>query len=56
MIEKYQSSIFNKTETSASNVGEGGEGEKQPDSERIMGDLSDQIENSPMIDKSRVDK
>lgn len=56
LIEKYQSSIFDKTETSIANTGEGGEGEKQPDSDRIMGDLSDQIENSPMIDKSRVDK
>lgn len=56
LIEKYQSSIFDKSETSTVNAGEGGDGEKQPDSDRIMGDLSDQIDNSPMIDKSRVDK
>ena len=33
-----------------------GDGEKEPNSERTMQDLSDQISNSPLIDKSRTDK
>lgn len=46
MIEKYQDSIFNKQ---TSNTAEGGEGEKAPNSDRIMSDLSDQVEQSPTL-------
>lgn len=53
LIEKYQSSIFDKT---SQNHAQGGEGEQKPNSERTMQDLSDQISNSPVIDKSRTDK
>lgn len=53
LIQKYQDSIFNKT---SSNNAEGGDGEQKPNSERTMQDLSDQVDNSPVIDKSRVDK
>lgn len=39
LIEKYQSSIFDKEQT---NNAEGGEGEQAPNSDRIMQDMSDQ--------------
>lgn len=52
-IKKYQDSIFNK---SSQNHAEGGEGEQKPNSDRTMQDLSDQVSNSPVIDKSRTDK
>ena len=53
LIEKYQSSIFDK---STNNEAVGGSDEKSPNSDRTMQDLSDQIDNSPVIDKSRTDK
>ena len=48
MIEKYQDSLFNKNE-SAEPVG--GLDEKAPNADRLQGDESDQIDNSPTIDK-----
>lgn len=53
LIEKYQASIFNKD---TDNQAEGGDGEQKPNTDRIEQDLSDQVNNSPMIDKSRTDK
>ena len=53
LIEKYQDSIFEK---SSQNQAQGGEGEQKPNSDRTMQDLSDQVSNSPVIDKSRTDK
>lgn len=53
LIEKYQSSIFDKT---TSNEAVGGADEQTPNADRTIGDLSDQVENSPIIDKSRTDK
>ena len=47
LIEKYQSSIFDKT---TSNSAVGGEGEKKPNADRTMQDVSDQISNSPNVD------
>ena len=54
LIEKYQESIFDKSKSQ--NQAEGGEGEKDPNFDRTMQDLSDQVDNSPVIDKSRTDK
>lgn len=48
-MDRYLSSIYDK---SASTTGE----ESEPNADRNDQDLSDQIENSPMIDKSRTDK
>lgn len=53
MVRRYQESIVNKSTGTQS---EGGEGEKSPNADRTMQDLSDQISNSPMIDKTRTDK
>lgn len=53
IIEKYQASIFDK---STDNEAVGGADEQTPNADRIMSDLSDQVENSPIIDKSRTDK
>lgn len=47
LIEKYQSSLFEKEESSSP---VGGDGENQPDNDRIMTDLSDQVGNSPRLD------
>lgn len=58
-VRKYQKTIYQKSETeqeSNSTQGEGGDGEKKPDSGKTMQDLSDQVDNSPIIDKSRTDK
>lgn len=44
LIEKYQSSIFDKT---TSNNAVGGDGELKPNADRTMQDLSDQKGNSP---------
>lgn len=52
-VRKYQETIY---KTNSQNAGEGGDGEKEPNSGRTMQDLSDQISNSPLIDKSRTDK
>lgn len=52
MVKKYQDSIINKTTT---NSAEGGDGEQSPDSDKIMQDQSDQIDNSPMIDTNRAE-
>lgn len=46
LIEKYQKNIFEKQ-----NGGTGGFGEKASNADRTMSDNSDQIDNSPMIDK-----
>ena len=59
-IEKYQKSIFEKgTRTYASGSGwgrysnnsynsaVGGDGEKEPDADRLSQDYSDQVDNSP---------
>ena len=53
MVKAYQNSII-KNDTK--NQAEGGEGEQSPNKDRTMQDLSDQISNSPVIDKSRTDK
>ena len=53
IIEKYQASVFDK---STDNKAVGGADEQTPNADRIMSDLSDQVENSPIIDKSRTDK
>lgn len=47
LIDKYQSSLFDKQESSEP---VGGQDEEQPDNERIMTDLSDQVGNSPRLD------
>lgn len=44
LINKYQSSIFDKT---SSNNAVGGDGETKPNADRTMQDLSDQKSNSP---------
>lgn len=53
MVKAYQDSIINKD---TQNQAEGGDGEQSPNKDRTMQDLSDQTENSPVIDKSRTDK
>lgn len=53
MVKAYQNSII---KNDAKNQAEGGEGEQSPNKDRTMQDLSDQIINSPVIDKSRTDK
>lgn len=53
MVKAYQDSIINKD---TQNQAEGGDGEQPPNKDRTMQDLSDQTENSPVIDKSRTDK
>lgn len=50
LVKKYQENLFSDTSNSFNDT------EREPDSDRIMGDLSDNIDQSPMIDKSRVDK
>ena len=50
MIEKYQESLFSKNE-SKEVEGVGGLDEKKPNADRLQGDVSDQIGNSPTIDK-----
>lgn len=50
LIEAYQKSVFEK---SNSNKAEGGEGERKPNSGRLEQDNSDQIQNSPMLDSDR---
>lgn len=55
-VRKYQDTIFNKQGSLNSLQGEGGEGEKKPNADRTMQDMSDQIDNSPMIDTNRTDK
>lgn len=52
MVKKYQDSVVNKSTT---NSAEGGDGEQAPDSDKIMQDQSDQIDNSPMIDTNRAE-
>lgn len=47
LIEAYQKSIFEKMETSNNAVG--GEGEDEPNSDRLSSDESDQVENSPNL-------
>lgn len=44
LIDKYQSSVFDKT---TSNNAVGGDGESKPNADRTMQDLSDQKSNSP---------
>lgn len=54
-VKKYQESqVFANNSTMTG--GEGGVDEPPPNADRTMQDLSDQISNSPMIDKSRTDK
>ena len=53
MVKAYQDSII---QNGTNNKGEGGDGEKTPNNDRTMQDLSDQTGNSPVIDKSRTDK
>lgn len=48
LIEKYQKSIFEKSQTAV-----GGEGEVEADNENTASDNSDQIENSPTLDSNR---
>lgn len=49
LIEKYQSSIFDKL-----NPAVGGDGEKKPNADRTMQDMSDQISNSPNVDGTKT--
>ena len=49
LIEKYQASIFEKS--SGNNDAVGGLNESKPNADRLLGDESDQIDNSPTIDK-----
>lgn len=48
LIEAYQNSIFNKSDTANNAVG--ADNEQQPDSDRLMTDVSDQSNNSPNLD------
>lgn len=48
LIEKYQASIFDKEQPTQA---VGGAEEKEPNADRLEGDVSDQIDNSPSIDK-----
>lgn len=50
LIDKYQDKLFSMEKSTSGNIGEGGEGEKAPNSERTMSDYSDQRGNSPSID------
>jgi SPP1 family phage portal protein len=50
LIESYQKSIFEKNQESG-NEAVGGMDEQKPNADRLMGDVSDQIGNSPTIDK-----
>ena len=54
LIEAYQKSLFEKSSSNNSSIGEGGEGEKKPNADRLSQDNSDQVNNSPMIDSSRA--
>lgn len=47
LIEAYQRSVFNKSETSNNAVG--ADGEEKPNSDRLLADESDQTENSPNL-------
>lgn len=49
LIEKYQASIFDKSSNGNDSVG--GFEESAPNADRLFGDESDQIDNSPTIDK-----
>ena len=53
MVREYQDSVI---KTSSDNQPEGGEDEKKPNHGRMMEDLSDNIDQSPMIDKDRTNK
>ena len=48
-MDRYLKSIYDKQ-----NEAVGGEGEQQPDADRIMQDKSDQIENSPLIESTSI--
>lgn len=52
LIEAYQKSIFDTSNTNNNAVG--GLGEQEPNADRIQQDLSDQISNSPLIDGINV--
>ena len=67
LIEMYQNSVFGEKEeeveelidpsfeeNSSKNEAVGGLDEESPNSDRIMQDQSDQVENSPMIDANRA--
>ena len=47
LIEKYQDSVFNKSETNNENKAVGGMDEQKPNADRLDQDKSDQEENSP---------
>ena len=47
LIEAYQNSIFEKSDSQNSAVG--ADGEQKPDSDRILQDESDQVDNSPNL-------
>lgn len=49
-VRKFQETVWQKQSEA-----EGGDGEEEPDSGRMMQDKSDQIDNSPMIDSQRTD-
>lgn len=51
LIEAYQNSIFNKN-----NEAVGGDGEKNPNADRLEQDESDQVSNSPLIDGMSTDR
>lgn len=56
LIEKYQYTAFDPDSRrgTSTSVGEGGVGEKSPNSDRTMSDYSDQRTNSPNIDGMNV--
>ncbi len=61
LIEQYQDSVFGEKEEAEDTTAEdntnnavGGLDEESPNADRIMQDQSDQVENSPMIDTSRI--
>lgn len=47
-IERYLDSIYNRNETATASVG--GFGEEEPDADKTMVDMSDQVGNSPRLD------
>lgn len=53
LIEKYQSSVFDKSDTNNNAVG--GKGEQSPNADRLEQDMSDQIKNSPLIDGAKTE-
>lgn len=53
-MDRYLTSIYDKSNTTSQN-GDNIDSETKPNSDRLEQDLSDQVGNSPFIDKSRSD-